>query len=222
MKKQKLWGCVAFAVYIFATILWLVHLICNKSCLEAVLLAVVFILFAIVYIKEKKKFFTSEIQYKMDQLKINTAAMIITSLIFVTINFCFNYSYKDSFIGSMVSLSVVTILCWILTYILGSNILKEINPKKKSLFFGKFIESIFESITNIATVILVISNIFCAFYPAIEPLGKIVLSVLALLLPTIKMCNFILSEYYHYEKKEQAKLKQQKQEKYKYDFYNYE
>lgn len=192
-------------------------IIYNKNYWKAGILAVVYIFFAIVYKKAKEKFVDSEIQYKIDNLKIIIASIITTSLIFVAINFSFNYGYKYAFLMSMSSLSVVIILCWIVIYIIGSIILTEINPKKKSLFLGEFIESIFESITNIAVVILVISYFFCDFYPSFEPLDKIVLSVLALPLPAIKMSNFIISEYYEYERQEKYK-----KEKYKYDFYNYE
>jgi len=221
-KKEKMWHLFFGGIYILFTAIYLVILIYTKKCLEAGLLALVFIFFAIGYKIEKKEFVNSEIQDKIDQLKNIIASIITMSLLFVAVNFIFNYVYEYSFLMSMVSLSVVIILCWIVTYIIGSNILTEINPKKKSLFLGEFIESIFESITNIAVVILVISYIFSAFYLSFEPLGKIVLSVLALILPTIKMSNFIISEYYEYERQEQAKQKQQKQEKYKYDFYNYE
>ncbi|MBI0110744.1 hypothetical protein [Lactobacillus sp. W8093] len=68
---------------------------------------------------------------------------------------------------------------------------------------------------------IILNNKFYDFDPLFEQVVKIDLPILALLLPTIKMYNFIISEYYEYSNNKKE-LEQQKKEKYKYDLYNYD
>ena len=224
MKNIKLRRNVPW--FIFALLcLW--YFVSNKDWEESTILIAFSVIFIILYNKYRKKFVKCEIKDQMEKFKTDMAALIATVLIGVIIFSFINAFTKTVFWLSMVSLAIFIFLSWIITYKLGSFILTEINPKKKSLFFGDLIESIFERTTSLIAFLIVISFFilntkFYKLNPSFAQVVKIDLPILALLLPTIKMCNFILSEYYDYEKKEQAKQKQQKQEKYKYDFYNYD
>lgn len=224
MKKIKLRRNVPWVIFVLLC-LW--YFVSNKNREESTILIVFSFIFIILYNKDRKKFAKCEIKDQMEKFKTNMAVLIATELTAVIIFSFINAFTKTVFWIPMASLAIFIFLSWIITYKLGSFILTEINPKKKSLFFWDLIESIFERTTSLIAFLIIISfiilnNKFYKLNPSFAQVVKIDLPILALLLPTIKMCNFILSEYYYYEKKEQAKQKQQKQEKYKYDFYNYE
>lgn len=224
MKKIKFRRNVPWVIFVLLC-LW--YFVSNKNREESTILIVFSFIFIILYNKDRKKFAKCEIKDQMEKFKTNMAVLIATELTAVIIFSFINAFTKTVFWIPMASLAIFIFLSWIITYKLGSFILTEINPKKKSLFFWDLIESIFERTTSLIAFLIIISfiilnNKFYKLNPSFAQVVKIDLPILALLLPTIKMCNFILSEYYYYEKKEQAKQKQQKQEKYKYDFYNYE
>lgn len=200
-------------------------LVNSKNLIESILL-VFSIILIILYNKDREKFVNCEIKDKMEEFKTNMVALIVTELTFIIIFSFINVFTKTVFWGPMVSLAIFIFLSWIITYKYGSIILTEINPKKKSLFFWNLIESIFERTTSLIAFLMVISfiilnNKFYDFDPLFEQVVKINLPILALLLPTIKMYNFIISEYYEYSNNKKE-LEQQKKEKYKYDLYNYD
>ena len=202
-KKKKI--CF-WTIYVLITVICVIYLICSKNYKNIFLLAIiaVFILFFNLYfLNQKKQFINSKIQNNIQQLKNNTTATIFAILLFIAIDFLWNDSTKKLFWEFLVSISIVIIWSWFFTYNIGSAILAQINPKKKSIFFGNFIESIFGCASNLTAVMLAITYVFSDdFYISIslEKIVRTVLPILALMLPTNKMYNFIISEYYEYEK----------------------
>lgn len=231
MKNRKLLRWLPW--FIFALLCgW--YLANTKDLVESILLVVFSSIIIIIYNKEKVKFVNYEIKDKMVEFKIDIAALIITDSFSILAFSCINVINKTVFWGPMVSLAIFIFLSWVVTYKSGTIILTEINPKKKSIFFSELIESIFERTTSLIVFIIVISliifdNDFYYVDPSFEQVVKIELPTLALLLPTIKMYNFIISEYYEYsknneerEKRKHEELEQKRKEKYRYDFYNYD
>lgn len=163
------------------------------------LVVAVFVFIIYVYISDWEKFINSEIQDKIGTLTNDTFAIISSILICTILNALFNDSTKELFWVFFVCEAALILFSWCSTYKIGSIILRDINPKKKSEFWGIFIESFFGSTSNLTAIILVISYIISGnFTKSFDSVVKTVLPILALLLPTIKMYNFIMSEYSEY------------------------
>ena len=94
----------------------------------------------------------------------------------------------------------------------GNEILTIIKSKKKEAFLGETIESIFEEMSDFAPAILIIffiANSYCT--TGIEEITKIVSLIIVLAIPSIKMYNFVLSEFSEYEKEHTQENKEKKQ-----------
>lgn len=182
----------------------LIFLCCSfflGSYFTGLIILTVFVFFCIicVYIVDWKKFKNSEIQYKIGQLKENTLGIIILIIGATILDVCSNDRTKESFWIFIVCEAGFILLSWGSTYKIGAIILRDISSKKKSEFWGIFIESFFGSTSNLTAIILVISYIISGnFTKSFDSVVKTVLPILALLLPTIKMYNFIMSEYSEY------------------------
>ena len=159
----------------------------------------VFIYIIYACILDWKKFINSEIQYKIGQLKENTLCIIILIIGATTFDMFSNDRTKELFWIFIACEAVLILFSWLSTYKIGAIILRDISSKKKSEFWGIFIESFFGSTSNLTAIILIISYIISGdFTKSFDNVVKTVLPILALLLPTIKMYNFIMSEYSEY------------------------
>lgn len=226
MKDKNLWLWSLWSIYVLFTFAFLYLLIKSKNYTDivpTVELVIIPIFFNVYIMKERKRTTNSEIKTNIQQFKDNTLSMIGFVLLFTGFNFFFNAHREKDFWLYLVSVAVFIIWLWIFTYNIGFVILAKINPKRKSIFFGKFIESIFECATNLTIVILLASYVFSHdFSVSFERITKTVLPLLALIIPVIKIYNFIISEYYEYEKQEKQEKDKQEKEKYQYDLYNYD
>ena len=233
MKKRNLWCWFLWVLYglgIIAFFYYLRNTINLKNIVLIAALAIIFSFFNVYIMKERKRTINSENKTNIQQFKVKIWIMISFVLLFTGLNFFFNAHCEKDFWLYLVFIYAYIIWLWLFTYDIGFVILAKINPKRESIFLGKFIELIFECATNLTVIILLVSYAFSNdFSISLERIIKTVLPLLALIIPVIKNYNFIISEYYEYEKQEQAKKKQQKQEKdkqekekYQHDFYNYE
>lgn len=233
MKKRNLWCWFLWVIYVLSIIAILYYLKNNinlKNIVQIAGLAIIFCFLNVYLIKERKRTINSEIKTNIQKFKDNIGTMIGSVLLFTGLNFFLNAHCEKDFWLYLVSIYALIIWLWFFTYDIGFVILAKINPKIESIFFGNLIELIFECATNLTVIILLVSYAFSNdFSVSFERIIKTVLPLLALIIPAIKIYNFIISEYYEYEKQEQAKQKQQKQEKdkqekekYQHDLYNYE
>lgn len=145
----------------------------------------------------------SDLKRKRSELKENIIIVVITILCTVILNLLYNY-FKDKhcFWAVLIAVAIFTICAWYYTFYAGRKILMEINPKKKNIFLGNAIESVFESSSSLTVVILITSFYFNPkkSYTSEQVINSTFL-ILVLLVPIIKMYNFLLSEYYEYDKK---------------------
>lgn len=207
MKGKNLWLRSLWSlwiIYVSVLFAFLYHLrnnINNKDIAINFGLAIIFFFLNVYIIKERKRTTNFEIKTNIQQFKDNTGSMIGFVLLFIGFNFFFNAHHEKEFWLYLVSISAYIIWLWVFTYDIGFVILAKINPKRESIFFGKFIELMFECATNLTVIILLVSYAFSNdFSISLERIIKTVLPLLALIIPVIKIYNFIISEYYEYEK----------------------
>lgn len=143
----------------------------------------------------------SDLEGKRSELKNNIFIVVITISITVILNLYNYFKNNHLFWTVLLAVAALTICGWYYTFYAGRKILMEINPKKENIFLGNAIESVFGSSSSLAVIILITSFFF---NPEKSSTSEQVINstflILFLLMPIIKMYNFLLSEYYEYDK----------------------
>lgn len=152
------------------------------------------------------EFKEAEIKNKMSQMKFYT--IVLSCIIISYTIFClFNFDHYKALSLSQTCVSLLAmVLSLFLNWYCGNKILTIINSKKKDAFLGQIFESIFEKISDFVPAILII-YFFVNHYDninydniKIEEITEIVSLIIVLAVPSIKMYNFVLSEFDEYEK----------------------
>lgn len=169
-----------------------------------------FLLWAIryLYVEFKK----AGIKEKMTLMKLYT--LIMSCIIIVYTCFCLiTYNYYKPFAESQIWVSLLAMIFSLyVSWYCGNEILTIIKSKKKEAFLCETFESIFEEMSDFAPAILIIffiANSYCT--TGIEDITKIVSLIIVLAIPSIKMYNFVLSEFSEYEKEHTQENKEKKQ-----------
>lgn len=143
----------------------------------------------------------ANLEGKRSELKTSIISVVAAILFTVILNLRNYFKDKHCFWAVLIAVAILTICAWYYTFYAGRKILMEINPKKENIFLGNAIESVFESSSSLTVVILITSFYFNPkkSYTSEQVINSTFL-ILVLLMPIIKMYNFLLSEYYEYDK----------------------